>query len=621
MNPKVFGVPTKIWKILFLALPMVLPVVVSNQYYVHGILGRILVYTILVASLDVVVGYIGDISIGHAALFAIGAYTTAILTADPRINQGATMLYLPQLPFFIALAAGTLLAAGAGLVLGFPSLRASGPYLAVSTIACGLIIQTIINEQETITNGTKGIHLTPLQLGGVSLDGNQFIWLVYPILVLVILAKNELGRSFWGRAFEAIKHSTLAAEASGISRTKYKISAFVLSSGLAGLAGGLFTQLDHYIAANTFTLEFSILALMALIFGGVRSSFGNFLGMAMVVILPDLFTAFKDYRLLVFGCLLLLTLFFLPNGVAGLFSLLVKKGIRRWLPSLTATPKLLNTSTLSAAELRSWLVPTGVASQAPLLSLRGVGKRFGGLQAVDDLTMDLRAGVIHGLMGPNGSGKSTTVNLISGVYEASAGSLIWNLGTKSIANWATFRRSQLGIARTFQNLQLFGELTVLENVLVGFHSSFRSSLIQVLLRTPAVRKQEQQFRMQALSLLQMFGLAELAEHSASSLAYGQARRLEIARALASRPRLLLLDEPAAGLTSGEIEEFNQIFLRIKDYGIGILLIEHHMDMLMKISDEITVLDFGKVIATGAPELIQKNPRVIAAYLGSEAGEL
>lgn len=304
-------------KLALLCLPMLLPIVVQNQYYIHGILGRVFIYTILVTSLDIVVGYVGDISIGHAGLFAIGAYSVAILTANPAANADSTMHFLPQLPFIVALAIGVALAAGAGFVLGFPSLRASGPYLAVTTIAYGLIISTFINEQEFLTNGTKGIHLTPLKLGSLSIDGNQFIWIVYPAMIGVMYLVNNLAQSYWGRAFEAIKSSAIAAECSGVWRTRIKIIAFVFSAAIAGLSGGLFTQLDHYIAASTFTLDFSIIALIALIFGGVRSALGNFIGMVLVVLLPDLFVWFKDYRLMVFGILLMLTLFFLPKGIAG----------------------------------------------------------------------------------------------------------------------------------------------------------------------------------------------------------------------------------------------------------------------------------------------------------------
>lgn len=598
-------------KAALLLVPMLLPLFVQNQYYIHGLLGRIFIYTILVTSLDIVVGYLGDISIGHAGLFAIGAYSVAILTANPAANEGSTMHFLPQLPFLVALALGVIAASAAGFMLGFPSLRASGPYLAVTTIAYGLIISTFINEQEFLTNGTKGIHLTPLQLGALSFDGNHFIWIVYPAMILVMYLVNNLAHSFWGRAFEAIKFSSIAAECSGVWRTRIKIIAFVFSSAIAGLAGGLFTQLDHYIAASTFTLDFSIIALIALIFGGIRSALGNFIGMVLVVLLPDLFVWFKDYRLMVFGILLMLTLFFLPKGIAGSLRLVAARFMKS--DEEAELQAQLDELRKAAALDKSPLFPAPRATQSPALSFKSVEMRFGGLIAVNDLSFEVKCGSIHGLMGPNGSGKSTCVNLTSGLYFPSRGQV--SLLGQEITRLKPYRRSKAGIARTFQNLQLFSELTVLDNVLVGLHSSFRSQFWDVLLGLPHVRKEEKLLQARALRLLQFVGLEKQAFARADSLAYGQARRLEIARALASQPALLLLDEPAAGLTSAEIQEFNSIFKQVKAAGISVLLIEHHMDMLMAISDEITVIDFGKKIASGAPSEIQKNPEVIRAYLG------
>jgi ABC-type branched-subunit amino acid transport system ATPase component len=242
--------------------------------------------------------------------------------------------------------------------------------------------------------------------------------------------------------------------------------------------------------------------------------------------------------------------------------------------------------------------------------------QFGGLVAVNDLVMNVKAGSVHGLMGPNGSGKSTTVNIITGVYVPTAGTV--KVFGEVSNKLKIYERARKGVARTFQNLQLFSDLTVLDNVMVGLHLSFKSSLLKVVLGLPSVWREEQVLRIKAYRLLQFVGLEKDAFTQAKNLAYGQARRLEIARAMALNPQLLLLDEPAAGLTSGEIEEFNLMIRKIKAQGVGILLIEHHMDMLMAVSEEITVLDFGKVIAAGSPATVQANPAVVKAYLGTEA---
>jgi branched-chain amino acid transport system permease protein len=576
------------------------PLMTDNSYYVHSVMAKVCIYAILVAGLDLVVGYAGDVSVGHAGLFAVGAYTTAILVTRLAV------------PYPVAVVAAILLASVFGLILGVPALRLAGPYLAVATIAFGLIIQTFINEAVWLTNGSQGISgIGPLRLGPIDLDGNHFYYLVYALMVLCLYGVHRLVRSYWGRALEALRENTVAAECSGVSRYRMKLMAFVFSAALAGLAGALFVHVDKYVGPPTFSLQLSILFLIMLIFGGTRSIVGNVLGTFIVVVLPDLFNALIDYQLLIFGGLLLFTLYFLPGGLSSL----VRSALDRLAP-------LRRDGDGGAAASGPIARPEAVArvtatATDPILRTDGLTIQFGGLKAVDGLSIEIARGTIHALIGPNGSGKSTTVNLLSGVYRPTRGGVLF---LERPLPGTAHDISSAGIARTFQNVALFGDMTVTENVLVGLNHTFKGGLAGLLVASGKSRRTEAEARARARALLEFVGLSDLASARARNLPYGKQRLLEIARALAGDPALILLDEPAAGLTTTEIGAVDELIRKMKAGGVSILLIEHHMDLVMAVSDTVTVLDFGQKIASGAPQEIQQNPRVIAAYLGSSADE-
>jgi branched-chain amino acid transport system permease protein len=591
------------------------PLLTANEYYVHSVLSKVCVYTIVIAGLDLVVGYSGDVSVGHAGLFAAGAYTTAIL------------MWKLHWPFIAAAPAGIAMGALFGLLLGVPALRLTGPYLAVATIAFGLIIQTVINEAVGLTNGSQGIReIPPLRWGALDFEGNHLYYLVYPLMVLSLVAVHRLAASFWGRAFEALKENAVAAECSGISRYRFKLGAFILSAAFAGLAGALFVHIDKYIGPPTFSEQLSILFLIALIFGGTRSIVGNIVGTFLVVVLPDVFNAVAEYQLMIFGGLLLFTLYFMPGGIAGLLRALGgalrrligragAAGAATELPAGAPAGRApLETSAAAAVAGAPDTEAAEPAARRGVLSTHDLTIAFGGLVAVNRLNLTLRPGEVHALIGPNGSGKSTTVNLLSGVYRPSSGHI--RFAGREIERAAPPRVSRLGIARTFQNVALFGNMSVLENVLVGLHHTYSGDLWRVLLATPRARREEAAARARARELLDFVGLGAQAGERARGLPYGKQRLLEIARALAQDPAVLLLDEPAAGLTSGEIAAVDELIGALRARGIAILLIEHHMDLVMAVSDTVTVLDFGQQIASGRPAQVQADPRVIAAYLGA-----
>ena len=591
---------------LLLLLPLLIPLLTSNEYLVHSVLVKVCIYAILVAGLDLVVGYNGDVSVGHAGLFAVGAYTAAILMTKLGVS------------FWIALPAAVALTALFGVGLGIPALRLQGPYLAVTTIAFGLILQTFVNESVWLTEGSQGIQSIPaLRLpGGLDFEGNHLFYLVYPVMVLALAAVHNVVRSYWGRAFLSLKANAIAAECSGVNRYRYKVTAFVLSAAFAGLAGALFVHIDKYIGPTTFSLQLSILFLIALIFGGLRSIAGNVIGAVLVVTLPDVFNRFADYQLLVFGVLLLVTLYVLPGGIASLARIGLRAFNARRAPAAAPTAHADDVS--GALAVAAIMTPPAATTGDDLLQTEALTIAFGGLVAVNKLDLRIKRGQVRALIGPNGSGKSTTVNLLSGVYRPTSGHV--RFAGRVLDNAKPNDVSAAGIARTFQNPALFGEMTLLENVLVGLHHTFHVGLFGVMLRLPAARREEERAIERARALLALVGLSDLADARADSIAYGQQRRLEIARALGQDPSLVLLDEPAAGLTSGEIDELRRTIEVIRDAGVAVLLIEHHMDFVMAISDRVTVLDFGQQIAEGTPVEVQRNDEVIRAYLGASTTE-
>lgn len=577
---------------VIIALTALAPLLLS-PFPFYLTLANFIAFGALVAlGLYLLTGLAGMTSFGQAAFMGLAAYTTAILTTKAGWNP------------WITLPAGVLVAMLGALVLGSITVRLKGHYLPLSTIAWCMALYIVMGSWTNVTGGFTGLtNLPAVPVFGLELtDPKAFFYLSAFFVLAGAWAAWNLTGSRVGRALRASRGDAVAAASFGVNPARLKLQAFVLSAVYAGVAGWLYAHFLRFVNPSPFSLDASIKYLIAAVAGGVGSIPGVILGSGLVVtleewlkdILPALFGRSGNYETIAYGLILVLILILAPRGLWPF--------AERYLPK--GKPKTPEGNGL----------PTRLSGSEPgevMLEVSDLTKRFGGLMAVNKIGFQLRRGEILGLIGPNGAGKSTCFNLITSVMPPSEGGV--KLKGQTITGKAPYDVHQLGLARTFQHPHLFPEMTVLENAALGTYARTKAGTLASMFGL--ARAEETAANVEAYKALERVGLAHIAHQKADGLAIGQLRLLEIARALASAPEILLLDEPAAGLRAGEKRQFAALIRKLVAEGVTVLLVDHDMDLVMGLVDRVVVMHYGEKLAEGSPAEVQGNAKVVEAYLG------
>ncbi|MFO1091280.1 MAG: branched-chain amino acid ABC transporter ATP-binding protein/permease [Hyphomicrobiales bacterium] len=547
------------------------------------------VYALLVLGFQFIFGYAGAVSLAQATFFGIGAYVTGIL--------GATYGFEFPLTFPLSILLPTLLA----LVIAVPVLKLEEHYFALATMGIGLVAVLIVVQWQELTGGTNGLAgVPPVRIFGFEvsrrLPAFLFIW---GFVCVGMLISNQVTRGLYGRAFHLMRESRIAAASLGIDVARLRFVAFLFSAAYGGAAGALMAHLVRVVSPENLELPVMVTCLTMIVVGGRYQISGAIVGAAVIIGLREQFRILENYYLMAYGAAALVVLILAPYGLVGA----VERVRERLFPS--------SSGIAPAPAQIDFLV--GDRQSEPLLELRDVGKSFGGVRAVESVSFSLNRGEIIGLIGPNGSGKTTLVNLISGLYRSDRGSIRFD--GRDLIGLEPHRIADLGIARTFQHIHLADDMSVLDNIAVARFGHEKASLLKSLV-TLGPDRALAHAQSVAIAAAELMGVAADALRPCGTLAYGTRRRVEVARALAAEPKLLLLDEPAAGLNEEEQRDFANRIQSVARCGVTILVIEHNLVFLRALATRMICLDRGRAIASGSPAQMLNDPAVIEAYLGT-----
>ncbi len=577
--------------VVLLLFCLVFPFIAGNYYMRFAII--IFIYMILSIGYDISAGYCGLLTLSAAAIFGAGAYASAITITTLK------------LPFFAGMLAAMVVTGLISLTISLPAYKVKGHYLALISLGILEIVHRILNDWISLTQGAAGFFLPPWSIFGITLTNFSKYYVIFFFLILAVLFAWGLVKSHWGRDFLAVKNDEIAAAGVGINNRKFKVIALLVSSMMIGVAGSLYASYSEYISPDTFGFYLTILVLLMVIIGGSGTLSGPAFGVVVVMIVPEFFNASPDLKQIVFGALLIILTQILPGGIAGR----IKKRFR----AIDDNTDIENVGDRPPISFEKFKV--NADGPENILEVSNLTRRFGGLTAVGNLDITVKKGTVHSLIGPNGAGKTTTVNMITGIDKPTEGSVTFN--GENITGMEPFLSVKRGIARTYQHVRLFKDMRVIDNVAMGGRIYYTYSMAGAIFHSPKKRKEEKEAYLEAYDCLKLIGLEDKANFDPESLSAGQQKLLEIARALCEKPKLMVLDEPCAGLNETEVAELSEIIKAIKNVGITVLMIEHHMSIVMGISDYITVIDYGRKIAEGTPAEVSVDPAVRKAYLGEE----